>query len=312
MMPTLPIALILAAGMFLIGAIVGSFLNLCIARLPWEQSVFWPRSRCDSCGAEVKGLDLIPILGLLRLKGRARCCGSPISLRYPMVEFLTAVLFVLVYVIDTLTIARSTTNGFTLWVAITAHASCMALLVVVSFIDFDLTIVPAPVTNLGMFLGLFAGLIAPGYRAAPSNASTSIEGLVVGLIGLAVGAGLVWVIRVIGGLVFRREAMGSGDVHILGMVGAFLGWRIAVLSFFLSSFYGLIPSVWKLVSYLRKRATGREWNASDREIPLGPFLALAAATLYLAWFWVWPGFLKPRFLMVESILGLLPGEDVEN
>jgi leader peptidase (prepilin peptidase)/N-methyltransferase len=303
----LPVCLIIGAGLFLIGAIVGSFLNLCIARIPWEQSVFWPRSRCDHCGAEIGRGDLVPIVGWLMLRGKSRCCGQTIPARYPLIELSTGLGFVLVFVIELAWRYIGEMGPSSFWMSVVAHCICLACLVVIAMIDYDLTIVPAPVTNLGMAAGLLFGLIAPGFRPDPAHADTPLQGLLVGVVGLAVGAALVWLVRVFGHIVFRREAMGLGDVHIMGVIGAFLGWQVAVLSFFLSSFYGLIPSLWKFIPYVWKRVAGKEWRASDREIPLGPFLSLAAITLMLAWPWVWPTVLKPYFVLMEELVRFLLG-----
>ena len=297
--------LIFSIGFFAIGAIVGSFLNLCVARLPWEQSVLWPSSRCDACGAEVPRRALAPIVGWIAARGRATCCGARLAARYPWIEALTGLLFVLVYLIDTAHPPASDASAWTVWATVAAHMTLLAILVVISFIDIDLTIVPAPLTNLGIVLGLLFGLIAPGFRPEPAHATTPWGGLAVGLIGLAVGAGLVLFVRVSAHLVFRREAMGMGDVHILGVIGAYMGWQVAVLSFFLSSFYGLLPSLVKWLPFLWKRMTGREWRESDREIPLGPFLALAAGTFLLGWPWLWPTLIRPRFLLMESLVRFL-------
>jgi leader peptidase (prepilin peptidase) / N-methyltransferase len=141
----------------------------------------------------------------------------------------------------------------------------------------------------------------------PAAGTTHLEGLAIGVIGAVVGAGVVLSVRVLGAIAFRREAMGAGDIHILAVVGAVMGWRAAVLSFFLSAFFGLIPALVKFIPYLVKRLTKREWNPSDREIPLGPFLSMAAATLLLAWPWAWRDVLDPYFSklswLVHDLLG---------
>ncbi|MDX2038548.1 MAG: prepilin peptidase [Isosphaeraceae bacterium] len=307
MIDSWPVFVIVALGLFLIGTVVGSFVNLCVARLPYGKSVFWPASRCDACGAVVETRDLVPIVGSLRLGGKARCCGAAIGARQPAVELITGLLFVAALISEIAQARLTGTTPLAFWTAVVADACFLAILVVITCIDYDLTIVPAEATNLGIALGLLFGVVAPGYRPEPAHASTALEALAVGGIGVAVAMGLVMAVRILGGFFFRREAMGLGDVHILGVIGAFRGWQVAVLSFFLSAFYGLLPSLGKLIPYLWNRLTGRAWKQSDREIPLGPFLCLAAATLTLAWPWVWPAFLKPYFVMIEGIVRFLLG-----
>jgi leader peptidase (prepilin peptidase)/N-methyltransferase len=133
-------------------------------------------------------------------------------------------------------------------------------------------------------------------------------GLGVGLLGMVVGGGLIWIIRVVGTFAFRREAMGSGDIHILAMIGAFLGWRVALVTPFLAAFVGLVPAVWKLVVYLGKTAAQGKYNPSDREMPFGPYLSIAALILMMAWPWVWPGRLQFYFdsfsVLFRFVLGL--------
>ncbi len=302
--------LFLATGLFFIGTVVGSFLNVCIYRLPLQKSVIWPDSRCPNCLGRIGALENIPVLSWLFLRAACRNCKLKISARYPAIEAATGLLFVAVYFADAYFGSHGNRPGSSVYVAVFYHCVLMALLLAISMIDFDWTIVPHELTNFGIVFGLLVGAIEPAVRPAPSGALTMLGGLGVGLLGVVVGAGVVWVVRVVGGLVFRREAMGAGDIHILAVVGAFMGWQAAVLTFFLSAFLGLVPSLVKLVPYLIKRLTGRQWNPSEREIPLGPFLSMAAVVLFLTWHWAWPKLFEPYYAifawLVRDLLGQNP------
>ena len=299
----------LATGLFVIGTIVGSFLNVCIYRLPLQKSVIWPDSRCPNCLGRIGAWENIPILSWLFLRAACRNCKLTISIRYPTIEALTGLLFVAVYLADAHFAFHRSLHPGPIYVAVFYHCVFVALLLAISMIDYDWTIVPSELTNFGVIFGLLVGMIYPEVRPSPSQASTLWEGLAVGLMGVVVGAGLVWVVRVVGGFVFRREAMGAGDIHILAVVGAFMGWQAAVLTFFLSAFFGLIPSLMKLIPYLMKRITGRQWNPSEREIPLGPFLSMAAVTLMLTWHWAWPKLFLPYYDILAWLVRDLLGQE---
>jgi len=304
-----PIHLIYGVGLFAIGTVVGSFLNVCIYRIPWEKSVIWPGSHCPKCLAAIEARDNVPILGWVFLRGACRDCGSRIPARYPLVELLVGSLFLAVYLVDGFSPAQYVRDDSALLAKVLYHLILVALLVAITFIDADLTIVPASITNLGIALGLAMGTLFPEIRPDPSAATTHLGGLRVGVHGLIVGAGLIAAVRWVGGVIFRREAMGSGDIHILGMIGAFLGWQAAVLAFFLAPFFGFLPAIWKLAIYLGKRLRGRKYLSSDRELPFGPFLSLAALTLLLSWGWSWPGFAKYYFDTISVLFWFLTGQE---
>ena len=168
------------------------------------------------------------------------------------------------------------------------HAVFLALLVAATFIDYDLMIIPDQITITGMVVGVGIGTLWPQARPVPASwpAITHSQGFWVGIMGLLVGAGLTQFVRVTAGFVFRREAMGFGDVTLMGLIGAFLGWQAAVLTFFLAPFLGLAHAAWKLLKYLKKRISGGKLSGADREIPYGPYLSMAAATLFFLWKWI--------------------------
>jgi leader peptidase (prepilin peptidase)/N-methyltransferase len=227
---------VFVVGAGLLGACVGSFLNVVVYRLAQEDPAkrsLGGRSRCPGCGAQIRWSDNVPVLGWLLLRGRARCCGGPISARYPLIELLTAGVFValalwsepfgpvLVAEGQSLTIAPQAAVGFVY------QTVFVSLLIACTFIDFDVQLLPDVLTKPGMVIGLLAGLW-PGVAGAISDdpgASLAVRTFLASAIGLLVGAGSTWAIRALGTRIFRREAMGLGDVKFLGMIGAFLGWR---------------------------------------------------------------------------------------
>lgn len=266
-------------GAALLGACVGSFLNVVIWRLqqaPGQRSV-GGRSRCPRCGAGIAWYDNVPVLSWLWLRGRGRCCRQPIAWRYPLVELLTAGLFlalalhspfgpVLVPSSEGLVVDPAAAAAFG------AHAVLLALLVALAFIDLDTQLLPDVLTKPGMALGLAAGLwpgVAGVISPDPSTPVALRTSLASG-VGLVVGAGLTWSIRAVGSQVFRREAMGFGDVKLMGMIGAFLGWQAALLTMFLGCVFGAVIGG---IGSLLGRGT---------VIPFGPYLALGAAVTMFA------------------------------
>ena len=154
--------------------------------------------------------------------------------------------------------------------------------------------------------------IWPQVRPAPAAASSHLAAFWTGVLGAFVAR------RVDPGdppglftFVFRREAMGLGDVTLMGMIGAYLGWQAAILTFFLGAFLGLGHALWKLVRYLKKWLTGAQLSSSDRELPLGPYLSMAAALLYFAWPWVWPICSRNLFLPLYVIFWWMLGINVD-
>lgn len=300
--------LILGTGLFVIGTAIGSFLNVCIYRLAWQKSVIWPSSRCPACLEAISSRDNIPILSWLALRGECRNCGAAISARYLFVETLVGLLFVGVYLVD---VAHAASLVGTLpaqaFLQMIYHLLLVAFLVVATFIDYDLFIIPDSVTVPGMLAGLALGALIPGIRPDPATASTHWGGLGAGLLGLLIGGGVVWFVRIVGGKAFGREAMGFGDVTLLGMVGAFLGWQAAVLTFFLAAFVGLVPALVKILLNLLKYLSGGRISAADREIPFGPCLSVAAIVLLYSWPWVWAGWAKPMFTNLGVAIQFLTG-----
>ncbi len=295
-----PVLVLLGCFVFAIGTVVGSFLNVCIYRIPWEKSVIWPSSRCPHCWNPIAAYDNIPIVSWLALRGECRQCGAPISRRYPLIELLVGLLFVGVFYVDVILGERGR-YGYDIGLPLARlgyHAILVALLVAATFIDYDLYIIPDSITLTGMVLGLALGTAMPGLRLEPAAATTTAHGLWTGVLGLVIGGGITQTVRVVGTWVFRREAMGFGDVTLMGMIGAFLGWQAAILSFFAGAFFGLAHALWKLSIYVRKWIRGQQLSSADRELPLGPYLSMGAVAMLLSWPWTWNDCFRIQFATI--------------
>jgi leader peptidase (prepilin peptidase)/N-methyltransferase len=305
-----PLLLLLAPGFFVIGTVVGSFLNVCIYRIPWQKSVIWPSSRCPSCLAAIAGRDNIPILSWFALRGECRQCGSPISIRYPLVEALVGCLFLAAYWIDVVVPPRAPWDfPAARLLAASYHCLFLALLVAATFIDYDYWEIPKQITDTGIVVGILLGTLWPQVRPVPASwpGITHLGGFWVGVLGFVVSAGMTQVVRKGGSLVFRREAMGFGDVTLMGMIGAYLGWQAGVLTFFLGPFFAIGHAAWKLLKYLKKRLTGAQLSSTDRELPYGPYLSMAAAALFFSWPKLWDGWAKELFNAIFVIFWWLWG-----
>jgi leader peptidase (prepilin peptidase)/N-methyltransferase len=245
---------------FLFGLIVGSFLNVCIARIPFETSIISPPSHCPRCKTPISWYDNIPLVSFAVLRGECRSCGQRISWRYPLVELLNALLFLW-------TIFEF---GFT-GEAILVMALCSSLLVI-TFIDLDHQIIPDVITYPGMVIGL---VVAPFFMttlAGPlpfglgsllppiGQVGTSILNA---FIGLVLGGAPLYLIGQLWEKLRKVEAMGGGDVKYMAMVGSFLGWKGAFLNIMLGAITGSIVGVALIL--LKK-------HQADKVIPFGPFL----------------------------------------
>lgn len=296
---------------FVLGSAVGSFLNVCIYRIPWQKSIIWPDSRCPRCLGAIAPRDNLPILGWFFLDGKCRNCRLPIAARYPLVEALVGLLFVAVYLVDVYATPDLLYGDKLVLSLLRAgyHQILVALLVAATFIDYDLTMIPDEITVPGMIVGLGAGALVPGIRPEPGLMTTAGSGLWFGFEGLIIGGGLVWIVRFLGSKAFGREAMGFGDVTLMAMIGSFLGWQAAVLTFFLAPFFGLAHALSKVLVWVRKAIIGRNITGADRELPFGPYLSMAALGLLLSWPWLWPGWARPLFKTFRVVFLYLIGQD---
>ena len=239
-----PVAVILLAAAF--GLVFGSFLNVCIVR--WgadpKQSVVRPPSRCPRCGASLRPWDNIPIVSWLLLRGKCRSCGLPISPMYPLVELATAVIW-----------------GFMAWrhglsLDALTGAAFFTILLGIALTDLRAYIIPDEFSVGGLVLGLLLALL----HGLPELGRA--------LLGAAVGFALLWGIGWLGTVVFRKDAMGGGDVKMMAMVGAFLGWPGTLLTIFLGAALGSL--IFVPLALLKR----------DRLVPFGIFLALGAAATW--------------------------------
>jgi leader peptidase (prepilin peptidase) / N-methyltransferase len=233
------------------GLIIGSFLNVCIYRLPRNQSVVFPSSRCPSCDNPIRARDNIPVLSYLALGGRCRVCGQRISFRYPLVEALNAFLY----------LAVLWRYGFC-W-ASALYGLLISALIVITFIDIDFQIIPDRIT----LTGIPAGLIAGSFVLPDPFLRTSSLGFMSSLIGAASGFLFYYLIAYLSIVIMKKEGMGGGDIKLMAMVGAFLGWKAVILTTFLGSLLGSAVGIAIMI--------GRG-KAGSVQIPFGPYLALGA------------------------------------
>ena len=229
------------------GSCIGSFLNVCIYRMPREQSLVRPRSRCPNCERPIRWYDNIPLVSYVLLGGTCRNCRHPILWRYPVVEALTGFA-------TTSVMARFGVNPMS-----AVYLIFIGGLITASFIDLEFQIIPDEISVGGLVLGLVASGLVPALHGTDSR------WLALGrsAIGLLAGGGLLYGTGVLGDLLFRKESMGGGDVKLMAMAGSILGWKLVVLAFFLAPMLALLPGLFVLFA---KRS---------HVIPYGPFLSLA-------------------------------------
>jgi leader peptidase (prepilin peptidase)/N-methyltransferase len=266
---------LLTAFVFLFGLCMGSFLNVCIYRIPVGLSVVKPRSRCPGCEKSIAWHDNIPVLSYLALRAKCRHCGMRIAVRYPLVELLTACFFVLVW------LKYAPESGArALGLVPMMDAALLPVywlmvfgLILGTFVDFDHMIIPDRVSLGGIVAGVLLSILVPALHGQ----SHWLASLKAAAIGAGVGWCTLWLIGVAGKLALRKDAMGFGDVKLMGAIGAFLGWQGVLFTLVASSFVGALVGVGLVV--------GRRKDLQSR-IPYGPYLALAAA-LWMLWGQAW-------------------------
>ena len=225
------------------GAIVGSFLNVCIVRLPKEESIVTPGSHCPRCNNPIKFYDNIPMISYLVLRGKCRHCNESISIQYPLIEGITALSSFLLF------------DKFGATLSYLFYFSFVSALIIITVIDLYHQIIPDVISIPGIGVGLLGSLIIPYISVFNS------------LIGILVGGGSLFLVATLYQWLFKREGMGGGDVKLLAMIGAFLGWKSVILTILLSSFIGSIVGI--AIMLLK----GKDFKYA---IPFGPFLSLAA------------------------------------
>jgi len=244
MIETAPPPALLIAFAAALGCVVGSFLNVCIYRLPIRKSIVWPASACTKCGHELSWYENVPIASWLVLRARCRQCGEPIAMRYPIVEAITGAMFALAwwYYGPGLVLAARLVFG-------------CALLVLFA-IDLEHHLLPNAITLPGIIVGFVL------------SAASGEPGWIDSLIGIALGGGMLFAIAEIYYRVRKEEGLGMGDVKMLAMIGAFVGWKLTLLTLMFASLSGTIVGLALIVS---KR------GSMKYALPFGTFLALGAA-----------------------------------
>ncbi len=233
-----------AAFVCVVGAIIGSFLNVVVHRLPREESVVFPSSRCPECGASIRPYDNIPVISYLILRGRCRSCRAPISARYPAVEAFTALLYLAVFIRDGATPALPFDLLF------------VTALVALIFIDAEHMILPNAITYPGILFALAARLVLPylmgqpffddlaaQMTGAPAHWPTWAQSLAGACVGALAGGGSLWLMGWLWERLRGVEAMGLGDVKMMFMVGAYLGWRLTTVTVFLAVLAGSLTGI---------------------------------------------------------------------
>jgi leader peptidase (prepilin peptidase)/N-methyltransferase len=228
---------------FLFGAIIGSFLNVCIYRIARSKSIVKPNSFCPNCEKPIKFYDNIPIVSYILLGGKCRQCGTKISKRYPFVELITAVIFLMIY--------RRWNLSYEMFI----QMFFVSLLIVIAFIDYDFQIIPDILSIGGLVLGLLIAFVRPGFRFMDA------------LYGVLLGGGVLFVIAYGYQLIMKREGMGGGDIKLLAMIGAFTGLKGVLFSLIGGSIIGSLVGIPLML--IKKENT-------KYAIPFGPFLSLGA------------------------------------
>ena len=249
----------------LAGLFFGSFFNVCIWRIPRHKSIVNPPSHCPKCRTPIRFYDNIPVLSYLVLRGRCRKCRQPIAVRYPVVELLTALLFL------ALAIRFGMTWQFLRGVLL------VSLLIIIAFIDLDTRKIPDALSLPGIAAGLLSSLLIPG-RLVPA-----LRGLASSAAGAAAGALVIYVVRWLWRTIFRKEGMGAGDVTLAALIGSFLGGQRMLLTILLGALAGVV--VGGIAALVARR------KVFGRQIPFGPYFAIGALVALFAgdailrWYW---------------------------
>lgn len=254
------------------GACVGSFLNVCIYRIPLDLSVVAPRSHCPACKKQIAWYHNVPIFSYLTLKGTCAYCGVKITPRYVLVELLVAILFLLVWFKFEVIPGYIPPLGmdiFTNPFLIPIYWLVVSGLVLGTFVDFEYMIIPDRVTLGGIVSGLMLSVAVPALHGK----ETILASFISSLIGLVAGWGLLWFVAIIGKAIFKKDAMGFGDVKLMGAIGAFFGWQAVLFVIMASSFVGAFVGI-GLVLTKKEEIQGR--------IPYGPYISLAAL-IWILW-----------------------------
>ena len=222
---------------FLFGLTIGSFLNVCIYRIPKGESISFPPSHCMGCGTRLKSYDLIPVISFIVARGKCRYCGEKISLQYPIIEVLNGILYLLIY------------YKFGLSLLLIKYSILCSILLVISIIDLNLKIIPNSINLFLLLYGIIFNIIEFSFNNLTSN-----------LFGLFIGGGLFLLIAII-----SKGAMGGGDIKLVAVLGLLFGFKKILLITFLSFIIGAVISILLLLFKINKRKD---------YIPFGPFICI--------------------------------------
>lgn len=231
---------------FIIGAVIGSFFNVLIYRIPRELSIISPGSFCPYCKKPIRWYENIPLISFVFLGGKCSQCKNPISFQYPLVELLTALLLLWTF------------NRFFLKIDFFFLSLFFIILIIISGIDFTHQVIPDIFSIPGIFIGLL-------YQFLNNN-------FLPGLIGALFGGGLILLIRVFGGWIYKKEVMGMGDVYLVGLIGAFVGFPLIISAIFIAALFGSCFGIIYL-SITHK--------SKDNPIPFGPFLSIGGIVVII-------------------------------
>lgn len=245
---------------FIFGTLVGSFLNVVIFRLPDEkQSVVFPASHCPKCGTNLHWYENIPVFSYIALRGKCRTCKAPVSLQYPLVELCMALLSLALY------------HQVGLSFLFPLYFLFLAALLVIIFIDIQLQIIPDKISLPGILIGFLGSFFNPWVSWQEAG------------LGILLGGGILYAVAKGYALLAKREGMGGGDIKLLAMIGAFLGWQCLLYVIFFSSLTGSIVGI---------AAMFRQKKGGQTRIPFGPFLSLGAMSwlffrddILAVWYW---------------------------
>ncbi|MDD4896307.1 MAG: prepilin peptidase [Atribacterota bacterium] len=233
-----------------IGLVIGSFSNVCIYRIPRRESLIFPGSHCPKCNHPIKFYDNIPLVSYLLLKGKCRYCQEKISGQYPLVEFSTGFIYLILFL------------SYGLQLKTFVYMLFCSALIIITFIDLKEKMIPDVISLPFMALGFLLSFV-------PSSLSP-----INSLLGILSGGGSLLLIAVVGSYLFKKEAMGGGDIKLAAMVGAFLGWQLTLLSLFLGFLLGSIVGIIILI----KNKGNKDQSDS---LPFGPFIALGTVIALL-------------------------------
>lgn len=249
---------------FIFGAMWGSFLNVCIYRIPEGHSIVRPPSTCR-CGQRIPFYFNLPIIAWFLLKGKAACCDEKLSFRYPLVEALTGILFLCSW------LSYSPVVAFVGMIFI-------AILIAATFIDLDHMIIPDIFSIGGMILGVIVSIFVPELHGfSQGGIEAHWYSWIEAMLGVFIGTSMIYWIATIGEIILKKPAMGEGDVKFLAAIGAFTGWQGALFALFGGAFIGTII----ILPYLLMQQLTKPKEPKLQELPFGPFLALGAVVYFL-------------------------------